>query len=117
MFLLGVVCCGHRAGDRQEDSAGCVIHQKVCTEVPQEVVECRTHRVRRCFTVTRGRGRAKRSPQLLQALLLFQALRTRHPERAQPRREVRCDLLPHRTCHNNIQPQAKRCSVKPVNIC
>ena len=120
VFLLGLVCCGHKnnhiQGDGKEDSAGCVVYQKVC----QQVAECRTHRERRCFTVTRRGERAKRSPGLLQALLLHQALRTRHPERAEERREVRCHLLPARTsCHNNNsqQPPVQSCSVQPVNIC
>ena len=117
LVLLAVVSAGHKKNrDEKEGSAGCLIYRSVCTEKsPRQVAECRTTRVRRCFTVNKE-GRGKRSPQLLQALLLYQALRTRHPERAEQRREVRCHLVPHQTCHN-IQQPARRCSVQPVNIC
>ena len=115
LVLLAVVSCGHKKHREGKDgSADCLIYRSVCSETPQQ--QCRTQTVRRCFTVTKGR-RDKRSPQLLQALLLYQALNTRHPERAEQRREVRCELHPRRTCSYSSQQSARRCQLQPVNIC
>ena len=120
LFLLGLVSSGQKKNsspvEEKDGSAesvgGCIRYQNVCTQLPSRTEDCETQRVRRCFTVdTRTRG--KRSPQLLQALLLYQALRTRHPERAEVRREVRCHLVPRTSCH----PPPRRCSLQPVNIC
>ena len=122
LLLVLLVLLGLSCGHKKEDGAGCVIQRQVCTELAHhhhQVTECaQVPLVRRCFTVTKSR--ARRSPGLLQALLLYQALNTRHPERAEPRREVRCHLVPTNNtgrCHNNIITPARQCSVQLVNIC
>ena len=117
LVLLAVVSSGHKkTREGKEGSAGCLIYRTVCTEAPQQ--QCRTQGVRRCFTVTVNKGRRdKRSPQVVQALLLYQALTARHPERAEQRREVRCELRPRRTCSYSSQQSARRCQLQPVNIC
>ena len=103
--------------------------EETCGEEVHHQQECHTDHVRRCFTPRRGR----RSPQLLQVLLLAQALNTRHPERAQEK-EVRCRLVPHTTCLSRPvtrpvncekvsgecdcrQVSRQHCSVQPLNTC
>ena len=117
LVLLAVVSCGHKKRREGKDgSSDCVVYRSVCTETPQQ--QCRTQTVRRCFTVSLNQGRRdKRSPQVLQALLLYRALTTRHPERAEQRREVRCELRPRRSCSYSSQQSARRCQLQPVNIC